>query len=407
MEPDRERLTLSISPAHRKASRWVSVFLLVLLGVVVLTVPSNAADSAVESAAVTQKDGSLVLEATMKVPFTPTTLDREPKPDDPASAYLCFRLSPESDDQSRRVCVGGSRGSTDTVGVADLSPTGVADDQREASATVRFPSPGRVRAVVPIASLGLEPGAHAWGLDFSKGLCDEESEGECSGTYSGDGVSFELERILPVGCTGGKGEVIRRATGSGSQVALTFDDGPSPYSEGAIEALRRHGARGTFFLLGLSVAGDSETVRKMIEAGNELGNHSNTHPEYPDRQNIETANDAIVGATGFRPCLFRAPYGLTNAAQSVTLRKLKLDNILWDVDTNDYAGPTAEAIAETIVSQATPGSIVLLHDGGGARPNLAPALDIAIPKLQSRGLELVTVTELLGRKFVYETPEGS
>jgi peptidoglycan/xylan/chitin deacetylase (PgdA/CDA1 family) len=383
------------------------VFLLVLLGVVVLTVPSNAADSAVESATVTQKDGSLVLEAAMKEPFTPTALDREPNPDDPAAAYLCFRFTASAGDQSRRVCVGGSRGSADTVGVADLDPAGAPDGQREVSAKVGFPSPGRVRAVVPVASLGLELGGYSWGLDFSKGICEEESEGECSGTYSGDGESFELEKVLPVSCTGGNGEVVRRASGSGSQVALTFDDGPSPYSESAVEALKRHGARGTFFLLGQSVAGDPEMVRKMIEAGNELGNHSDTHPEYPDRQNIEAANDAIVEATGFRPCLFRAPYGLTNAAQSVILRKVKLDNILWDVDTNDYAGPPAEVIAETIVSQATPGSIVLLHDGGGSRPNLAPALDIAIPKLQSQGLELVTVTELLGRKFVYETPEGS
>jgi peptidoglycan/xylan/chitin deacetylase (PgdA/CDA1 family) len=404
MDPRRERLVLSISPAHRKASRWVSVFLLVLLGVVVLSVPSNAADSPVESASVTQENASLVLEAELKEPFTPRPLDRQPDLADPTASYLCFELTPESGDDSKRVCVGGSQGFTDTVGVSDQVAEGTTAE-REVSAKVRFPVPGKVRAVVPTAAIGLEPGTYSWGIEFSKGTCGQEED--CSGTFSSDGESFELAQALPVGCSGGKGEVVRRASGADSQVALTFDDGPGSFSEGAVEALKRHGARGTFFPVGQLVRTDPETLRGIIEAGNELGNHSDDHSQLPDKDNIEAATEAIVEATGFRPCLFRAPYGLTDAAQSETLRKLKLDSILWDVDTNDYSGSSAEMIAETIISEATPGSIVLLHDGGGDRSQLAPALDIAIPELQSRGLELVTVTELLGQKFLYESSDGS
>lgn len=383
----------------------MSVFLLVLLGVVVLTVPSNAADPAVESVSVAQEDGSLALQAKLKQPFTPRSLDRDPGPNEMKADYLCFRLTPASGDGSKRICVGGDEDFTGKVGVSELAADGRPTESWEVGARVRYPTPRKVRVSVPIAALGMEPGSYSLGLDFSKGLCGEDQE--CSGTYTGNGEPFELEEILPVGCTGGDGEVIRQGPATGNQVALTFDDGPSEYSEAAIEALQRHGARGTFFLLGQSVSGDPETTKKMLEAGNELGNHSNTHPELPGQDDIDAATDAIVEATGFRPCLFRAPYGVTDAAQAVTLRKVDMDNILWDVDTNDYSGPPAEAIAESIVSQSSPGSIVLLHDGGGDRSQLAAALDQAIPQLQARGLELVTVTELLGRKFIYESAEGS
>ena len=405
MEPDREKLTLSISPAQRKASRWVSVFLLVLLGVVVLTVPSNAAeDSAVESAAVAQKDASLSFQAVMKQPFGPRTLDRDPGAKDRNAEYLCFRLTPDSGEGAKRVCVGGEENFTGSVGVADLNADGRPAESWEAGARVRYPTPRKVRVLVPIASLGIEPGSYSLSLDFSQGLCGEDEE--CSGTYSGSGRSLELEEALPIGCTGGDGEVVRRGPYTGNDVALTFDDGPSEYSEGVVEALQRHGARGTFFLLGQSVSEEPELARDMLEAGNELGNHSNSHSELPGQEDIEAANDAIFDATGFRPCLFRAPYGVTDAAQSVTLGKVDMDNILWDVDTNDYSGPSAEMITESIVSQAGPGSIVLLHDGGGDRSQLAPALDQAIPQLQARGLELVTVTELLGEKFIYESDQA-
>lgn len=383
----------------------MSVFLLVLLGVVVLTVPSNAADdSAVESATVAQKEASLSFQAVMKEPFGPRTLDRDSRPKDLTADYLCFRLTPKSGEGAKRICVGGEENFTGRVGISDLDAEGRPTESWEAGAQVRYPTPRKVRVLMPVASLGIEPGGYSLSLDFSKGLCGAEEE--CSGTYSGNGRPLELEEVLPIGCSGGDGEVIRRGPYTGNEVALTFDDGPGEYSEGVVEALQQNGARGTFFLLGQAVSEDPEMAKDMLEAGNELGNHSDSHSELPGQEDIEAANDAIAEATGFRPCLFRAPYGVTDAAQSVTLDRIDMDNILWDVDTNDYSGPPADAIAESIVSQATPGSIILLHDGGGDRSQLAPALEQAIPELQARGLELVTVTELLGEKFIYEADQG-
>jgi peptidoglycan/xylan/chitin deacetylase (PgdA/CDA1 family) len=212
----------------------------------------------------------------------------------------------------------------------------------------------------------------------------------------------------PIGCTSSPGTTIvsgpvRR------EVALTFDDGPSTTQTPAIlSTLDRMGAHATFFEEGRHVAGREELMRQILAAGDEIGNHSFHHPHDPGNAELASTDRAIRWATGFEPCLFRPPYGLINAKVAAAALGNDLETILWTFDSADDHHPGAGAIRNHTVHMATPGAIILMHDGGH-HPQTVEALPGVIAGLRARGFRFVTVTELLGGRMLYASspPSGT
>ncbi len=204
---------------------------------------------------------------------------------------------------------------------------------------------------------------------------------------------------MPVGCTSSPGTTVSRGPGAGRAVALTFDDGPKPRQTAPILAtLERLHASATFFVEGRHVAGNGALLREILAAGSEIANHSYDHPKRPGRGELSATDRAIRAATGFRPCLFRPPYGLLDPAVETAALDEGLQTVLWTIDPGDDHGRGPRAVEAHAIHRARPGSIVLMHDGGHHAQTVA-ALPGIIAGLHARHFRLVTVTELLGGRF--------
>ena len=184
-------------------------------------------------------------------------------------------------------------------------------------------------------------------------------------------------------------------------VALTFDDGPSPYTPQVLKVLSSMHAPATFFVIGRSASAYPRLVAAEVTAGEQVGDHTETHPSlsHPSAggqaSEISQAAQAIERGGAPAPVLMRPPYGSFNSTTLGVLRDQRLLMVLWSVDTSDYARPGVSRIAYTAISGARPGAIVLMHDGGGDRSQTVAALPRIITRLRQRGFHLVTISKLL------------
>jgi peptidoglycan-N-acetylglucosamine deacetylase len=187
-------------------------------------------------------------------------------------------------------------------------------------------------------------------------------------------------------------------------VALTFDDGPNPPHTGRVlDVLARYGVPATFFCVGLHAGAHTDELARMVESGHGIGNHTWSHPFLPDltvaefREQLERTDEAVEAVTGPRRVrLFRPPYGSRSTEIVRWLDGPERPAVaLWDVDPADWAMPGAPAIARTVLEQARPGSIVLMHDGGGDRSQTAEALPAVIEGLLDRGYRFALVEDML------------
>ncbi len=183
-------------------------------------------------------------------------------------------------------------------------------------------------------------------------------------------------------------------------VALTFDDGPSPYTDRLLEILRANGAQATFFLIGDKVAADPAGAQRIAGAGMEIGNHTWEHPNLttiPPQDipaQFSKASEAIAAATGQRPTLVRTAGGLTNDAVLAEAGRQGLAAINWDVIPFDWVNDSNLAASRALLmSQIRPNSVVLLHDTFSSTVDLVAQF---IPILKANGYHLVTVSQLLG-----------
>lgn len=184
------------------------------------------------------------------------------------------------------------------------------------------------------------------------------------------------------------------------RVALTFDDGPSADTGAVLDALSRHGARATFFVLGPVVAGRPEALRRMRAEGHEIAVHGYSHDRLAGRplktwREVTRTRALVLRAAGVRPLHFRAPHGDATRTTVAAARLARLRTVGWDVDPRDWQAPGAEVIAARVLAAVGPGSIVDLHDGRGRRQGTVDALELVLPALRERGLEPVTVATLL------------
>jgi peptidoglycan/xylan/chitin deacetylase (PgdA/CDA1 family) len=184
-------------------------------------------------------------------------------------------------------------------------------------------------------------------------------------------------------------------------VALTFDDGPGPYTPEVLSVLERFHVRATFFTIGRMERYFSVSTARELRDGDVIGNHTETHPMMAQlsardqREQLQELAYRIEFLGGRPPDLFRPPYGSFDATTFKLLHQMHMLMVLWSVDTNDYRLPGTEAIVQRALAGAQPGAIILLHDGGGDRAQTIAALPAIIRGLRARHLRIVTVPQLL------------
>lgn len=189
----------------------------------------------------------------------------------------------------------------------------------------------------------------------------------------------------------GPGVPVVHTAGKGKRLALTFDDGPSPYTVQVLDLLAEHDVKGTFCMVGEEVEKYPELVRRIVAEGHRLCNHSWKHDDLgvlsaeAAREDIARTDAAIAKVVpGVVVPYFRAPYGSwgKSGAAGAELGHTPLG---WVVDPDDWLLPGADVIADRILEQLTPRAVVLVHDGGGEREQTVAALKTLIPKLLNEG----------------------
>jgi peptidoglycan/xylan/chitin deacetylase (PgdA/CDA1 family) len=186
-------------------------------------------------------------------------------------------------------------------------------------------------------------------------------------------------------------------------IALTFDDGPSQYTEHIVELLDRYGCRATFCVLGNRVRPQTDRVRAVAAQGSEVIGHSWDHkkltalPKKKIRWELKRTNYAIRSVTGVRPTMYRPPYGAYDKKVCKVSKKLNLALLTWSLDTKDWRSLDPKRVYIRIKKYAERDQILLMHD---IHESTAEAMDKVIPWLVGRGYELVTVSELMYYKGI-------
>lgn len=199
------------------------------------------------------------------------------------------------------------------------------------------------------------------------------------------------QRADPIYCAGTRGHAF----------ALTFDDGPSPYTPGLVHVLRRERGRATFFMVGNRVTIWPDAVRAAARVG-EIGNHTWSHPRLPAlsaaevRSELANTQRTIARVVGSVPRLFRPPYEESTPRIELIARSLGLLDVRWSSDTGDSRpGTPARVVLQRALAGLRPGAIILLHDPHPATARIAGAVLRAAGR---RGLSAITVSELLARE---------
>jgi peptidoglycan/xylan/chitin deacetylase (PgdA/CDA1 family) len=195
--------------------------------------------------------------------------------------------------------------------------------------------------------------------------------------------------------------------GNAGCVALTFDDGPDArWTPAVLAALRSAGAVGTFFVtprLGMAA------VEEIAAAGHEVGYHCGRHVRHTDRERDEVAAEAradleLLNGAGIAVGCWRPPWGALASWTEDLSAELGLAIELWDVDTEDWAGPSATTMLAGIRPSIRAGAVVLMHDGvgpGALRTSASATADLVpllVTLIRERSLETATVSALAGRR---------
>ena len=211
--------------------------------------------------------------------------------------------------------------------------------------------------------------------------------------------SFDIEKQISVFYPEEYAPVIDR---NEKYVALTFDDGPNPYSTSELlKTLKNNDVKATFFMVGYNIEEYPGVVRKVYNEGHDIGIHSYGHTNYSLMEfddvlsDIDKCADLVYKEIGKRPYLVRPPYG------SINVQDIDTDEyffVNWNVDPCDWKLTSPEEISEEAIKYTKPGSIILLHD---IYKVSCDAADIIIKKLKADGFRFVTISEyfdLQGKK---------
>lgn len=204
--------------------------------------------------------------------------------------------------------------------------------------------------------------------------------------------------------------VVSHGSREKSEVALTFDDGPDPeLTPRILDTLEAHRAHATFFVIGRWAEAHPQLVRRMLDEGHEVGNHSYAHPRLLNMRarramlrEIERGREALrpLGVNIHGNRLYRPPMGLKNPALARIQRQLGLTVVAWSLHAGDTRKRDPQTVAGRVLERIRGGDIVLFHDGHDLadrkrRSAVAEALEQILPELSRRGLRSVTVSDLL------------
>jgi peptidoglycan/xylan/chitin deacetylase (PgdA/CDA1 family) len=385
---------LTIAP-----SRKILCAAALVAGALLLTPGGAGADEQrLEHAALFQAGRELVFTVRTAKPVALAKLEARPDVRRPYTRYLCISFSADRPRSLRLLCLDG-REPHRRVGFVVLDKNGKPLEKGSARATVKRPRPDKLVVAVEPGKAGLATGDYEWAVLQSNGC---KVPRRCIHSFpNGNTRSIRLRPVRAVGCTGGSAGLVTNGPRERRVVALTFDDGPSDYTDDFLRVLREKDVPGTFFEVGQVMPGREDTMRQILAQGSELGDHTMDHVAYPGYAQIAGAAQRIEAYTHFKPCLFRPPGGAADAGVVATAGGLGMRTVTWDVDPQDWSTPGSEAIYASVVGHTRPGSIVLMHDGGGPRGETLAALPRIIDTLRARGYRFATVTELLGGRILY------
>lgn len=190
------------------------------------------------------------------------------------------------------------------------------------------------------------------------------------------------------------------------RVALTFDDGPNAkYTPKLLDILLKYDAKATFFLIGKNVLKEPDIVRRIHSEGHEIGNHTYSHPVLPlvsrkeVHKQLESTSSIIEETIGTKPIYFRPPMGLFTPAILDIIESNGLKAIVGEVYPRDPYKPGRDKIVERVIKRVTPGSIIIMHDGGTwgdvDRSQTIDAVPLIIEQIRAKNYKFVTLSELI------------
>lgn len=218
----------------------------------------------------------------------------------------------------------------------------------------------------------------------------------------------------------GNSNILWRGPTENRVVALTFDDGPkAPFTQHLLAALSGLGVKATFFVVGSSIEKEPDLLRQIADAGHELANHSYSHSDFTTlsddqiRTEVTQTKELIARYTQQRPRWFRPPGGNTDVRVQELLRELGVITVMWTINSEDYtvrnqrfpirnevkdlkgkySSDYAGDVLQRVLAKVSPGSIVLMHNGGDATLAALPQI---VAALRERGYGFVTLSELEG-----------
>lgn len=184
-----------------------------------------------------------------------------------------------------------------------------------------------------------------------------------------------------------------------NHITLTFDDGPKPNTLIVLDLLKKYGVKATFFCIGKNIEAHPEILKRIVDEGHLIGNHSYSHSHVFDfyRKNrviaeLEKTNALIEKIVGKKANFFRPPYGVTNPSIRRALEVTRHKTIGWNIRSMDGIIKNEKVIFNRIKNRIAPGSIVLLHD---TRPKTVAVLEQLLQTLAEKNYKVVSTVELL------------
>jgi peptidoglycan-N-acetylglucosamine deacetylase len=417
---------ISSARNHRPAMRRPPALAIATLGAAILALLLGVADIAsatgvesqplaVQTASLTQNGQHLVWRLDMAQPFSPGALTRDRR-------TLCLLVGrADNGAVNGQLCLAGPRDGQHTPQILYAPVTrGVSGRASAIAASVTRGSNRNLTASFAPSAITATYKPLRWQVISTLGspLCSSPATGippvgSCQTTYPARPALLNLHAPQLVGCVATKRSLVSRGPSNLRQVALTFDDGPggSPPTIDFVNLLAHYHVPATFFEVGNQIGQfdpTGEVQREMLADGDMIGDHSWSHADLAklsasgQRSQIAMAGAAIKKATGFQPCLFRAPYGSVNSSLLNVAGSLGFSTIQWDVDPRDWSLPGTSTNISRVLAGVRDGSIVLQHFAGGPRYQTLAALPTEITTLKARGYKFVTITEMLGYKLIYK-----
>lgn len=234
-----------------------------------------------------------------------------------------------------------------------------------------------------------------WGGSLLPAGLEGEKETEVSSVvWSGRGEMFHEKESAEKRETE-KEETVKREKALPPKIALTFDDGPSRYTEKLLEGLQKRGVKASFFMIGESAERNQDLVRRVKEEGHLIGNHTYHHVDVTKlsdekaREELKEMDRVIYEILGEHVEYMRPPFGVW---QEKLEQEIDVLPVMWTIDPLDWTTKNVEEIVNKVVTQAGENDIILLHDC--YESSVDAALRI-VDVLKAEGYEFVTVDQLI------------